>query len=52
MVRNEDVYGFADDDHDDVEYLLKKVASEIVRRDSNSMPDESKTVIYGRAKVE
>ena len=51
FVRNEDEYGFTDDDHDD-EYLLKKVASEILRRESSSMPDESKTVICGRAKVQ
>ena len=52
FVRNEDEYGFADDDHDDVEYFLKKVASEILRRESSSMPDESKTVICGRGKVQ
>ena len=46
FVRNEDEYGFTDDDHDE-EYLLKKVASEILRRESSSMPDESKTVICG-----
>ena len=52
FVRNEDEYGFSDDDHDDDECLLKKVASEIVRRESRSMPDESKTVICGRPKVQ
>ena len=51
FVRNEDEYGFTDDDHDD-EYLLKKVASEILRRESSSMPDESKTVICGTPKVQ
>ena len=51
FVQSEDEYGFTDDDDDD-EYLLKKVASEILRRDSSSMPDESKTVICGRQKVQ